>query len=677
MNLRRGAALVAAAVCFVLGTPMSANAVGAPPPGPVTVLIAVPGLSWADVAAMPTLQRFLADSAVGELSVKTAGGITRCGPGILAVTAGNRTTATDGNCPILPSLWPALKTLNAHTKYRSTIGLLGTSLRQAGVRTIAVGHAAVPLLADEQGAVSTVAPTVPAAVAAAGRASAGAVIATLEPRLYYMLAPTAALRRSVDVEVDRGLAATLAGLPKSATVMVAGISDIAVGRANLHLFAVAGAGWTHTELRSSAAGRAPFVQLIDIAPTILTAEHVAVPSAMVGRPMQQSGGTVPPYSKYVDDNRHAFDQRTLGQRTFLTLGIAAIALMLLALLPVRGSRITARSLARVLAPAPALVFVMNGLPWWRWGQPIFALLVVAAAAIVAVATTLAARRSPAAAIALPLAVTYVALILDQLTGAHLQFSAPMGDSPIVAGRFRGVGNLDFSVIATSALLLAAVVGGRIGGRRGVLAAAGIAVVAVLVDGAPQLGDDLGGVFALVPGTIVLIALSMRARVTWRRVLAAGAGTVALAILVALADYSRPATSQSHVGRFVGQILHGGAGAEVHRKLDAVLATFGPTVGTFVAVIAIVAAVTSWGRLLGAIDRVPGLRAGAIAATVTAVLGVALNDSGIPIAAMATVVGFSAVYGAIGGWSVIAGGRAPLAAAQATAGGPDGAEPLGA
>ncbi len=648
MSLRRAAALIAAAASVVLATPAGAAAAGAPSSArPVTVLVAIPGLSWADVASMPTLRRFAADAAVGELSVKTAGGITRCGAGILAVTAGNRTTALNSNCPIPPATWNSLRALNAHTKYRSTIGVLGTSLRDAGVRTIAVSQAAAPLLADEQGSVSAVAPSMAAAMAAAERAPRGAVVATLNPQIYYMLEPTVPLRVAMDNEVDRWLATTLKSVPPAASVMVAGISDIASGRANLHMFALKGPGWTHTELRSSASGHAPFVQLIDIAPTILTLERAAVPATIVGRPMQQSGANVQAYSKYVDDNRHAFAQRTLGQRTFLTLGIAVIVLMLLTLLPWPSSRRSARWLARVLAPAPALVFVMNGLPWWRWGQPIFALLVIGASVAIAAVTTVAARRSGAAALAVPLTATFVALVLDQLTGAHLQFSAPMGDSPIIAGRFRGVGNLDFSIIATSALLLASVVGGRLGGRRGVLAAAAIAGVAVVVDGAPQLGDDLGGVFSLLPGAIVLVALVMGAKVTWRRALVAVGATLGVAVLVALADYSRPATSQTHVGRFVGQILHGGAGAEVHRKLDAVLATFGPTVGTFVVAIAIVTAVAARPRLLVALERVPGLRAGAIAATVTAVLGVALNDSGVPIAAMATVVGLSAVYGAVG------------------------------
>lgn len=665
MTLRRGAALLATVICLFLCLPTAAGAAATAPNRAPVVLIAVPGLQWSDVTGMPTLRGFVADAAVGELSVKTAGGVTRCSAGILAVTAGNRTADSHGNCPILPGTWQTLRDINAHTKYRTTVGLLGTALRHAGVTRIGVGYDAAPLLADENGAVDHVIPTYSQAMADAESEPKGAVVAVLNPHLYYLLDPDPAQRAARAAQVDADLAGMLATTPRDATVIVAGISDIATGRAHLHMVAIRGPGWAHTELRSSAAGRAPFVQLIDIAPTILSIERIAVPPAVVGRPMLQSGGSVPPISKYVDDDRHAFAQRTLGQRTFLTLGIATIVLILLTLVPWRGSRLAARWLARVLAPAPALVFVMNGLPWWRWGQPVFAVLVIGASLVVAMVTTLAARRGLAAAVAVPLCVVFVALVLDQLTGAHLQFSAPMGDSPIVAGRFSGVGNLDFAEIATSALLLAGVVGGWLGGRRGVLAAAGIAAVAVVVDGAPPLGNDLGGVFALVPGAIILTVLVMGARLTWRRVVLAFAATAVIAVLVALADYSRPATAQTHVGRFVGQVLHGGAWTEVHRKANAALSTFGWTVGTFVAVIALVALVLTWPRVLRAVEAVPGLRAGATAATATAVLGVCLNDSGIPIAAMAVMVGLSAVYGAVGGRdSGVAGGRPPLPATHA-------------
>lgn len=650
MILRRAAALLAASFGFVGLTPVAAGGLAQPAPSPVheplVVLIAVPGLQWSDVESMPTLRHFMATAAVGELSVKTAGDTTRCAAGILAATAGNRTTASIGGCQIPANDWLPLAAANSRSSYESTIGLLGTTLQDAGVRTISVGDDATPLLADERGAVTSAVSSLSAALDAAKSASHGAVIATLDSGLYEATATMSP--NAGPGAVDRNLASTLSQLPSGATAIVAGISDRATGPAHLHVIAIRGPDVSHSELRSSAAGRAPYVQLIDLAPTILTMEHLAIPSAMVGRPMQQSGAGVASISRYVDDDRHAVGQRTLGQRTFLVLGITVITLMLLPLLPWSGARPIAKWLARLLAPAPALVFVMNALPWWRWGQPVYALLVVGGSVLIAAVTTLAARRGVTAAICVPLGFTFGALILDQLTGSHLQLSSPLGDNPIVAGRFSGVGNLDFAEIATAALLLAGVVGASLGGRRGVLAAVVTTALAVVVDGAPRLGNDIGGVLALVPGAILVTILVMGVRLTWRRALLALGAAVVVAIGVALAAYARPAGSQTHVGRFVGQILHGGAWTEVHRKLDSVFASFGLTVGTFVAGAAVVVAIVARRRIVEALGAFPGLRAGAIAVTVTAVLGVVLNDSGVTIAAMAVMVGLSAGYGAIGG-----------------------------
>src|SRR5262249_41986590 len=152
---------------------------------------------------------------------------------------------------------------------------------------------------------------------------------------------------------------------------------------------------------------------------------------------------------------------------------------------------------------------------------VYAVIVVGAAVVITVvASVVASRKGAVYAAIVPLAATLIALVCDQLTGAHLQLSAPLGDNPIVAGRFSGVGNLDFSEIATSGLMLAGLVGGMIGGRRGVLTGAVIAGIAVVVDGAPQLGDDIGGVFSLVPGAIVLVALLLKWKITLRRALLA-------------------------------------------------------------------------------------------------------------------------------------------------------------
>jgi hypothetical protein len=194
--------------------------------------------------------------------------------------------------------------------------------------------------------------------------------------------------------------------------------------------------------------------------------------------------------------------------------------------------------------------------------------------------------------------------------------------------------------------------------RTVVFAGAVVLAAIVVDGAPSLGNDIGGVLAMVPASLVLLALVSGIRLTKWRVLGAAVVTALVAVGVAVGDYSRPATSQTHVGRFVGQVLHGGAGTEVHRKLDAAMATFGWTIGTFVFCFSIALAPLAWRRMRVGLSAVPGGIAAAVAAAVVGLLGAALNDSGIVIAAMASIVATSTFIGA-----------GPLATPSATEVGP--------
>jgi hypothetical protein len=387
--------------------------------------------------------------------------------------------------------------------------------------------------------------------------------------------------------------------------------------------------------------------LIDIAPTILAAYHLPIPPSVVGRPIQATSTAVKPISAYIDQDKHAVGQRTLSQRTFLAIGLAAILLMLLAWWGVSTARAGATWLARLLAPAPALAFVGNAFPWWRWGQPAYAGIVLALCVVVALAVGLVARQSPRLAAAVVPGGSLVVLALDQVTGSHLQFSAPLGDNPLVAGRFHGAGNLDFAVIATAAVVVAGLIGASLDRTRGVLAAATVMLLAVVIDGTPRFGDDLGGVLALMPALLVVLAGALGIRATWRRAVGALAVSVVVAVVIALADYSRPPSRQTHVGRFVGQVLHGGAGAEVHRKFDSMAGSFGLTIGTFVAVITLILAVLNRERIRSAISQTAGLGTVAIGAVVLAVLGTVLNDSGVTVAAMVVIVGFASVYSS--GW----------------------------
>jgi hypothetical protein len=594
-------------------------------PAPI-VLYAVPGLTWADVVGMPHLRELAARSSVGELSVKTRSSITRCGTGMLAVSAGNRTSGPPPGCGLNMSTWQELRQGNNSSRFAARVGALGETLQTAGVKTVAVGQGAVPMLANDAGRVDAVVPSIGEAARLGGRS-------------VYAGLPAA------EQLVDDRIATVEQHLPPGATLMVAGISDPRFGHSVLHTLVLSGPGWTSTTLRSSAAGRAPYVQLIDVAPTLLTAAGVKIPEFMVGRPMQKSGKDVPPIATFIDDNQHAVLQRTLGQRVFLTIGITAIVMMLLAAAPGRLAHGIAAWLARLVAPAPAMVFIANAFPWWRWGRWQYGGLVLAGCVIIALATTPIRRRFPTGALIAVPVFSFAALALDQITGSTLQLSAPLGDSPLVAGRFSGMGNIDFAILASSGLLIAGIVGGRMPTRtRAVLAAGAIAVTAIVVDGAPQLGNDIGGVLALVPATLVMLAILAEIRLTKWRVLAVAVTTVVVAVGVALADYSRPPTAQTHVGRFVGQVLHGGAGVEVRRKFDASMATFGLTIGTFVVGFSIGLAIIGRHRIRAALARVPGATAAGVAVAVLGGLGVALNDSGVVIAAMASIVGTSAFYG---------------------------------
>jgi hypothetical protein len=602
------------------------------------VLVAVPGLLWSDVATMPALRDLAERSSVGELSVKTQGTTTRCAAGLLAVSAGNRTSSPTTACAVSMATWPAIRARNAGTRYRAAVGSLGQTLRSNGVPTVAVGPLSTPMLADYGGQVSRTVPTLAAAL------RRGGVIATVAPDLYDALP---AQRAAAQSRVDSEIASIVREVPPSAMLVVAGISDLSTGQGQLHAVVISGPGWTHTQLRSSAAGRAPYVQLIDLAPTILAAEGIARPSVMVGQAVQRSGSDVPSIASYVDDNRHAMEVRTLGQRVFLTMGLVTIAMLALASMSLGGCQSVARGLARWIAPAAAMTSLLNAFPWWRWPQTRFFALFVLACTLIAVVTTLVGRKNRTAGALVAPGFTFLVLVADQLTGSHLQLSAPLGDSPIIAGRFSGMGNLDFAAMATAATVLAGVTGAAVTARRsrlaGGLLAAAFMVVAVIADGAPSLGNDIGGVLALIPAGIVVVAMVTGVRLSLRRAIGVAVVTVVVAVALALADYSRPPTSQTHVGRFVGQVLHGGGGAEVHRKVDSSLASFGLTIGTFVVAIAVISGLVSRERVRRALAASLGLRAAAIGSALVGVLGTILNDSGITIAAMAVMVGVGSLF----------------------------------
>jgi hypothetical protein len=445
-------------------------------------------------------------------------------------------------------------------------------------------------------------------------------------------------RPEADRAADGRLRAALVALPPNSTVIVTATADGSSGPPALHPLVIAGPGWPHRELTFPGA-RAPYAETIDLAPTILHVLGIPVPATMVGEPLQATGSAVRSVSAYADDDRHAHAGQSVQAPFLLTLGWLTILVVLLAAL----GRPEVRWPARLLAPAPVMAFLVNLLPWWRWDRAVYAGVLAAGCLVLAGLTTLLARRRALLAMLAVPAASLVVLVADQLADAPMQRSSPLGYDPLDAGRFIGVGNLDFAVIAAAAVLVASVAGSRLPRRTGLPVAAAVMAVALVVDIAPSLGDDAGGALALVPAAAVVVAVLAGVRLSVTRVALVLAVTAFVAVGIALADYSRPAPSQTHIGRFVGQLLHGGAGTEVGRKAHAALATVGLTVSTLVVVVCVVAAVVRRNRLRGAANVDAGLLA-LLAGTVTAaVLGSVLNDSGLNIAAVVAAVAVSAGF----------------------------------
>ena len=116
------------------------------------------------------------------------------------------------------------------------------------------------------------------------------------------------------------------------------------------------------------------------------------------------------------------------------------------------------------------------------------------------------------------------------------------------------------------------------------------------------------------------------------------------LLVGFADFLRPRDQQTHIGRFFDELVNGAPGDSfltIRRKLDANLASFGGTKLLWVMPVVALLAWYLWrlhgGRIRPLFRSVPVIRQTVLALAVVAVLGYALNDSGVAIPAVMALV----------------------------------------
>ena len=193
----------------------------------------------------------------------------------------------------------------------------------------------------------------------------------------------------------------------------------------------------------------------------------------------------------------------------------------------------------------------------------------------------------------------LAWLVDAAAGTPLAFNNPLGMNAVVAGRFYGVSNTAFALVAGALIVVIAGVWEVLGGgrRSALLVTALLGGAALLVDGAPQLGADVGGALTLVPTLAFLAAGLAGLRLSWRRWLAIGAATVLVVGGFAVVDLLRPG-GPTHLGRFARQVADGSAAGVLGRKAYALVDPFitKPVMAAALAcAVVIVAAALWWGR----------------------------------------------------------------------------------
>jgi hypothetical protein len=404
-------------------------------------------------------------------------------------------------------------------------------------------------------------------------------------------------------------------------------------------------------LKSGTTRRSGFVDVVDVAPTVLSMLGIARPDSMEGRVMSV-GSTA-------DDGSGRIDALIQTSRDSVfrdnNQGAAALALVVLCALLAFAAALALSRVRRALVVvewgalgvigfllatylAGPFHFVDAG------GKGSYWLFLLGGAAVFAAVCTLLGRRSFCDALLVALGLTVAVHTVDLVTGATLELNTVFGYSATIGIRVAGEGNLTFSILSAATLLFTGLLAWRVRGPVGRAVALSVLLVVLLVMMAPMFGQDFGA-SAAAPGFVLLAWLLLGRKIRWSTVAALAGVLVVSGLAIGFLDLLRPADERTHIGRFFEQVGRDGLGGlflVVRRKAGENLASFGHTIFVWMIPVAVGFAViyllvAKPGTVAGLVRRVKTFKATMLALCVTAVLGYLLNDSGVAIPAMMAVV----------------------------------------
>ncbi|MGN9811497.1 hypothetical protein ACTMSW_19340 [Micromonospora sp. BQ11] len=633
------------------------------------VVAGVSGLRWDDVdpQTTPTLWRMASEGSIGSLSVRSAhrptcpvDGWLTLGAGSFAAWPGNRPS---GGCPPtdvaveqpdgIGAYLPDQASVVLHNQEQLPWGTVPGALSESVRCSVAVGSGGAVAAARPFGRVDRYAPALPADPAPL----LGSCVLSIVD-LGTVGGEDPAARAAAARAADAQLARVLAARPPRSLVLVAGVSDTEAP-ARLHVAVADGPGWERGWLTSPTTGREGYLQLVDLAPTALTALGRPLPERpFLGRPAESVGGRPADLAAAIaapaDADREAAAQRRIAGWFFAVLAGAQVLLALAALPMLRRARrhagpygpepVSGRIVAVVelLLIAAALAvpaaLLANLVPWWRGehagvsfaGTTIA--LVVGATVLVRLAPGYASTLGPLGAVA---ALATLTVGADVLTGARLQLNGVAGYSALEGGRYAGLGTVGLGVFVAGALLTAGWLAQRVHRSWRPMVMVAVGGAAVVVVGSPYLGADSIGAIGLTAGVSVAAAISAGGWLTVSRLAWATMAGLAVTIGFAVLDVRRPPVERGSLGRFLAAVGDGTGGLTVHRSGSANVETL---VNSPLTVLALAGALLVWFALLqpwGGLMRLfgiyPAVRAAMAGTAVAAGLGGVLGGAALDVA----------------------------------------------
>ena len=432
-------------------------------------------------------------------------------------------------------------------------------------------------------------------------------------------------------------------LPPSTLLVVTGVTPTDEGR--LVPVVINGPGIGEGGLTSPSTRRPDLITITDLAPTVLSALKLPTPAGMIGQPVEFTRGTPDRASmqEQVDLIRHRDEIYPNLHRTFVHVTIVLYLIALVAVLrPLRqkGLHQALAFGALVTVAWPLAGYILRAFPAsYGLGWVSFVMVWALAATLAAGASRF--RQHPLDPLLVIGAATVAVLVADVATGAHLQVSSYLGHTPSVAARFVGMGNATFGVFAGATVVTCTALVARSSRPKDAWwLAAAVGVVAVVANGAPWLGADVGGILSLAPSVGILLMLLAGGSLTWRSIGAFAAATLVLLAVAVGFEGLRPPSNRTHIGRFfLGDGNGGDFWSTLARKWEVNVRLMTrsrwswlvPGIGSFV--VGVVSFGDGWRRLFA---RRSAEQAGLLALAAVALLGWASNDSGPVVAGLVFV-----------------------------------------